>query len=132
MAKSIDSRESESPDTDTVLEIRNARVTYDMSRGRARVVDDVSFDIQRGETFAIVGESGSGKSSLGAVMVDAVEDPGITSGEVRYYPEEGAEPINILELNKRQTRRVRYDGPLTSPLAPLSRNTDTALHPARG
>jgi len=100
---------TESADTDPVLEIRDARVTYDKSRGRARVVDDVSFDIRRGETFAIVGESGSGKSTLGSVMMDAVEDPGVVTGEVRYYPEEGAEPINLLELNRRETRRVRWE-----------------------
>lgn len=96
-------------DEDTVLEIRNARVTYDTNRGRARVLNDVNVDIRRGETFAIVGESGSGKSTFGSVLMDGVEDPGITSGEVLYYPEQGSDPIDILELSDRQLRQVRWE-----------------------
>lgn len=94
---------------DTVLELRDARVTYEQARGRARVLNDVNVDIRRGETLAVVGESGSGKSTFGSVLMDAVEDPGVTSGEVLYYPEEGDEPIDILELSDRELRQVRWE-----------------------
>lgn len=93
----------------TVLQARDLRVTYDMARGRARVLDDVSVEIKRGETLAIVGESGAGKSTFGSVLMDAVEEPGVTSGELLYYPADGEEPINVLELDGRQRRQVRWE-----------------------
>jgi ABC-type glutathione transport system ATPase component len=47
----------------------------------ARVVDDVSFEIRRGETLGLVGESGSGKSTVARMLLRLIEP---TTGEVRY------------------------------------------------
>jgi ABC-type glutathione transport system ATPase component len=47
----------------------------------ARVVDDVSFEIRRGETLGLVGESGSGKSTVARMLLRLIEP---TAGEVRY------------------------------------------------
>jgi peptide/nickel transport system ATP-binding protein len=79
-----------------------------MDRGRSRVVDDVSLDIHRDEILGVVGESGSGKSMLAASMLDAVVEPGVLSGEVTYYPEEG-EPIDVLGLSTEELRRFRWE-----------------------
>lgn len=96
-------------ETDNVLEIRDARVTFEMARGQARVLNDIDLDIERGETLGIIGESGCGKSTFGSILMDAVEEPGIASGEIRYYPDEDSDPINLLNLNRWQLRRVRWE-----------------------
>ena len=49
---------------DTVLELRDMCVVFDMERGESRVLDEVSIDVGRNEILGIVGESGSGKSML--------------------------------------------------------------------
>src|SRR4051794_3338150 len=63
-----------------------------------RAVDDVSFAIERGETFGLVGESGSGKTTTGRCMLRLVEP---TAGEVRFDGE------NVLAFSKRRMREAR-------------------------
>lgn len=47
-----------------ILEVYNLRQTYNSGSKRLTVLEDVSFEIEKGETFAIVGPSGSGKTTL--------------------------------------------------------------------
>jgi ABC-type oligopeptide transport system ATPase subunit len=65
-----------------------------------KAVDDVSFSIEEGETFALVGESGSGKSTTGRCMLRLV-DP--TSGEVWFRGE------NVLTFSSERMRAARRD-----------------------
>ena len=58
------------PGYDVLLSIRNLHVWFELKRwgfahaGYVKAVDNVSFDLKRGDAIAIVGESGSGKTSL--------------------------------------------------------------------
>jgi len=66
--------------------------------GLVRAVEDVSFEIARGETLALVGESGCGKSTTGRLILRLM-DP--TSGSVRFKGKE------IADLDKDALRRMR-------------------------
>jgi oligopeptide/dipeptide ABC transporter ATP-binding protein len=65
-----------------------------------RAVDDISFQIYKGETLGIVGESGCGKSTTGRMLIRLLE---ATDGEVHYNGK------NILEMPKEEMRVLRKD-----------------------
>jgi oligopeptide/dipeptide ABC transporter ATP-binding protein len=96
-------------DRDVVMEAQNVNVRFDMSRGQSRVLNDVDMDIYRDEIFAVVGESGSGKSMFASALLDAVESPGLTTGELTYYPPGGGEEVEILELSDSELREFRWE-----------------------
>lgn len=54
---------------EVLLSLRNVEVTFGKKRHPFKAVDDVSFDIYKGETFGLVGESGSGKTTLGRAVI---------------------------------------------------------------
>jgi len=94
--------------SDTIAEVRDLDVAFLMDRGESRVVRDVDMDIHRDEILGVVGESGSGKSMFAASLLDGVEDPGVSLGEITFYPDDG-EPIEVLELSEEELRRFRWD-----------------------
>jgi oligopeptide transport system ATP-binding protein len=74
------------------------RLTKDFAARRA--VDDVSFTIERGETFGLVGESGSGKTTAARCILRLIEP---TSGDVIF------DGRDVLKLSTAELRRARAD-----------------------
>jgi peptide/nickel transport system ATP-binding protein len=64
-----------------LIEARGLIKEYVRHNGVTRVVDDVSFTIQRGETLGLVGESGCGKTTVARILLRLVEP---TAGEVLF------------------------------------------------
>ena len=71
----------EDPNRETLIEVKNLQVTFGSGRKKFVAVNDVNFEIYRGETFSLVGESGSGKTTIGRALVRI--NP-VTAGEVLY------------------------------------------------
>ncbi|TJX14206.1 ATP-binding cassette domain-containing protein [Tissierella creatinini] len=63
------------------LEVKNLRVEFGKKKKKFIAVDDVSFNIYKGETFGLVGESGSGKTTIGRAIIRINE---ISGGEILY------------------------------------------------
>ena len=74
------------------------RLTKEFPRRRA--VDEVSFTIERGETFGLVGESGSGKTTTARCVLRLIEP---TSGEVIF------DGRDVLKFSAAEMRRARRD-----------------------
>jgi peptide/nickel transport system ATP-binding protein len=66
--------------------------------GHVKAVDDVSFQIRRGESFGLVGESGCGKSTIGRTILRLIDK---TEGKVVFNGQD------LYDLSKEQMRRLR-------------------------
>jgi peptide/nickel transport system ATP-binding protein len=86
-----------------VLEINGLKVNFETSEGITRAVDDVSFSIGHGETFALVGESGSGKSVTALAIMRLVQQPAgkYAGGSIRLN---GCELLSLPESRMRAIR----------------------------
>jgi peptide/nickel transport system ATP-binding protein len=90
------------------LSVSGLRVTVAAPGGRHAIVDDVGFDIARGEVLALIGESGSGKTTIGLAMMGYAR-PGcrIDGGAIRLGDTDilGLTPAGLADL---RGRRVAY------------------------
>ena len=106
---------------DNLIEIRDLSVEFVTGEHSHRVVNNVSFDIKRGETIALVGESGSGKSVTAHSILRLLPYPLARhpSGTIEYAGQD------LLTLKEKSLRHIRgnriamiFQEPMTS-LNPL-------------
>ena len=84
-----------------LLKVENLRTVF----GPVVAVNDVSFEIHKGETLGLVGESGTGKSVTAFSIIRLVQEPGqITGGTIRFQGKD------LLALSEEEMRQVRGAG----------------------
>ena len=88
---------------DNLIEVRDLAVEFVAGESRQRVVENISFDIRRGETLALVGESGSGKSVTAHSILRLLPYPLAQhpSGTIAYNGRD------LLTLPEKQLRQIR-------------------------
>jgi peptide/nickel transport system ATP-binding protein len=124
---------SEADKAATVLEVKGLQTVFFTSSGLFRAVDDVSFQVRRGETLAIVGESGCGKSVTALSIMRLVPDPPgrIVGGSITL---EGTDLLGLDEDSMREIRGNRismiFQEPMTS-LNPVMRIGDQITEAVR-
>ena len=88
---------------ENTLQVRDLEVRFKSSGGIAHVVKGISFDIARGEAFAIVGESGCGKSTTALALMGLLD----SSAEVRGHVYLSG--TDLLKLTPRDRRKLLGD-----------------------
>ena len=100
-----------------LLEVRNLRTYFETEDGIVKAVDDISFQLKRGQTLGIVGESGSGKSVTNLSIIRLIPTPPgkIASGQVFFNGSD------LLLLSNEAIRKIRgrriamiFQDPMTS------------------
>ncbi len=70
--------------TNYALEVKNLKMYYFTSKGVVKAVDDLTFNLKKGEVMGLAGESGCGKSSLGFTLLGMPTPPGkIVGGSIK-------------------------------------------------
>jgi len=88
-----------------LIEVKNLKKYFDINTGLFRsrplkAVDDVSFDIMKGEPLGLVGESGCGKTTVGRTLLNLYKP---TSGEIIYDGKTIKTKADINEFRKKAT-----------------------------
>lgn len=88
---------------DVVLSVDGLVVEIATPYGAARPVDEVSFEVRRGETLAVVGESGCGKTMMALAVLGLLPRPGarLVGGRIRF------DGRDLVGLPRRELRRIR-------------------------
>lgn len=101
-------------ESQNLLEVKNLRKwfpikggVFNRTVGHVKAVNDISFDIRRGEVLGLVGESGSGKTTAGRAILRLIEP---TGGQVFYDGVDVAQlPLNEMRAYRRRMQIIFQD-----------------------
>lgn len=113
-----------------LLQVKNVALSLKREGKYTKILDDVSFQVEKGETVGIVGESGCGKSLTALSIMRLLPEKAKLEGSILLDEE------NVTEFSKRRLEKVRgnqmsmiFQDPLTSlnPLHTVGRQIEEAL-----
>jgi len=105
---------------DVLLSVKNLTASFETDEGKVNVLDEVSFDLIRGETLGLVGESGCGKSVTALSIMRLLPRPSghIDNGEIFYNGKD------ILSITTKEMHHIRG-----KKIAMIFQEPMTALNP---
>lgn len=108
-----------------LMSVNDLTVTYYTRLGAVSAVDQVSFEMYKGEILGLVGESGCGKSTMGKALMRMIPPPAVVTA--KQYDFDG---MDVMKFNQKQLRDFRgrrismiFQDPMTS-LNPVQRVDD--------
>lgn len=91
---------------ENILEVKNLKAYYKILKGQVKAVDDLTFNIKKGEILGLAGESGCGKSTLASTLISRKPPLHHISGEVKLngkeimqMPEEDFKPMRLKNIS---------------------------------
>src|SRR5699024_9960715 len=95
-----------------LLEVKGLKKHFDVGRNQIlKAVNDVTFDVYRGETFGLVGESGCGKTTIGRTIMGLYNK---TDGNVIYDGEDVHELATSEEFDFYKKMQMIFQDPYAS------------------
>ena len=100
----VNSNNFQTKDENVKLEVKNLQISFRTQSGILKAVREISFDLHKGETFAIVGESGSGKSVTSKAIIGILAGNSIVEGgEILYDGQD------LLKISEEDYHKIRGD-----------------------
>ncbi len=89
----------------TVLDVQNLKTYYITQRGPVKAVDDITFQVKKGEALGLAGESGCGKTTAALSILKILPSNGEIIGGKMLFRE-----TDLVSLKEEQMRQVRWKG----------------------
>ena len=106
----------------SLLQVKNLKMYYDVLRGQVKAVDDVTFEMKKGDSFGLAGESGCGKTSAALAIMRLLPQNGkIIDGKIVFNGED------LVPLSDKEIRhRIRW-----KKISVIFQGAMNALHPIK-
>jgi len=94
--------------TETLLSVRDLKVSYRVGRGSLDAVDGVSFDVPRGSILGLVGESGCGKTTVARALTRVMADNAFISGGSMLFDGRDLAALSERDMNALRWREIAF------------------------
>ena len=105
-SQSVERAENKLKDSEVLLKVEHLCQYFRMGRRDLKAVDDISFEIKKGEVFGLVGESGCGKTTTGRSIIQLYD---ITSGNVYFKGEKVGAGTRLYKDAIKNARRLAME-----------------------